>query len=370
MRGRTTLVFIPLLLVAASLAAAPYLTSVRGVAGEPPSLVEQPHLLYRHDRTSFYYTSADLLHPEAFGPPGAFIDAIVFDIFATGEGVTRPFERMTWFTRSWAAIAGSPQPSSVADIDAAEAFRAAVGGPPRAPRGDAIVIPVAAAAYRERSGVQQIAALAIRAPDAPPPADGAPQQFGHALARAFDGLRSAGVEGVGIPRMAVVDRIGQQQTSRTESWERILSAAGSQGVTSGMRTILFGGWGVDPVSRAATDDSFRAAWRLARPTLQQQARDIAHERFRLGAVIAFAALCRWRLLRRPVGWTRALALALLAPGLAVAIAEGARWLAPALTGLPVALLFAAEFGAALAAGVLIEAIVTFDPKRAVTEGTA
>jgi hypothetical protein len=361
---RVPLALVPLVLLVVSAFSAPYVTSVRAVAGSPATLQMQPHLLYRHGSTAFYYTSADLLRPEAFGKPGEFIEAVVFDVWASGEGVSKPTESLTWFQRTWSAVAGGPELTSPDDVDVAEAFRATIGGPPRLARGTISLVSLPDnSTYRAKSGLRHLIALAARPPDPSPLTNGAPQQLDQALERAFAELRKSGVSSAGVPRMAVVSTLGEEQLPRSQSWQRILSMTDVKAQSTGMRTILFGGWGVDPESRAATDTSFGTAWEIRRQELDAESRAIAHEGWRIGALVAFAALLRWQLQRRAITWSRLLALAIIAPGFAVAVSRGAHWLGSSLEAVPTSLLFAAECVVALGAGAVIERIVRFDPKE-------
>jgi len=364
------LVSVPLVALAASFFIAPYITSLRDVTDAPPPLVIRPHLLYRHEHISFFYTSADLLHPEAFGRPGEFIEAVLFDIWPGGEGTSRPIESLTWFTRTWSVIAGGPTPSSQADVDLAERFRSSIGGLPRMKRGQIALFALPAqSTYGRQSGLRELVALAIHPPPDPgSAAGGTPLLFSEALERAFRGLGDAHVRSAGIPRMIARDTIGQAG-SRAESWKMILPAADAKARATGIRTVLFGGWSIDPRARAATDEAFRIAWEQRRQELATDMKVIAHEQWRSGALIAFAALLRWHLKRRTVRWLRVLALIIVAAGLALMIAQATQWLWAHVPG-PAVAVFLLECATALAAGAAIEQVVQFDPKKAVRDESA
>jgi hypothetical protein len=166
--------------------------------------------------------------------------------------------------------------------------------------------------------------------------------------------------------MVVRDRIGRSG-SRAESWETIIARADEAARKSGMQRVLFGGWGIDPRARAATDAAFRGVWERQRRVLERQTREIADERVRVGGFLAFAALVQWVARRRSVHPLRLVALATVAGTIAVTIAAAAQWLGATFSVSPAAI-FSVECAAALVAGAAIEQVVQFDPRKTVTEG--
>lgn len=213
------------------------------------------------------------------------------------------------------ALAGGPAATSAADDDLAERFKIAIGGPARVSRGGVALFEVpAGSTYGRMSGVRTLAALATRPPpgaDADPAGTselGSPQLFDEALERAFRELRGRHISTVGVPRMIIRDRIGRPG-SRAESWETIIARADEAARKTGVQRVLFGGWGVDPRSRAATDAGFRDVWMRQRRTLEGQSRDLADERVRVGGVLAFAAIVQRLARRRTVRLLRLVALA-------------------------------------------------------------
>ena len=357
---------LPLALLAVSFAMAPYVSGVGALNPPPPPLTTTPYLLYRHENVSFFYTSADLLHPEVFGKPGQYIESVVFDVSPRGEEGARPPEGLTWFVRIWNAIKGE-QADSAADLRIAEEFREWFGKEPRLDRGgvDRFALPETST-YRRASGLRQLVGLGIRLPpDGTPGLSGTEQLFPQALARAFRDLRGSGLSSVGVPRMGVRATLGADG-SRGSSWQMIMRDVDTQARAAGLRTVLFGGWGVEPRARESTDAAFRTAWEGRRSQLAGESHDAAHERLRLGALIAFGALLRWHRRWRPLRWIRVLALGLVAGTLALGIAEGARSLAAA-TDASATLVFALESIVALAVGLVIERVVTFDPKKILQE---
>ncbi|HVE72502.1 MAG TPA: hypothetical protein VNI54_14150 [Thermoanaerobaculia bacterium] len=345
---------------------APYLTRAGDLAGSLPSQPQKPVALYRRDRTTFHYVCADLLHPEAFGEPGAFVEAVVSDIWAAGEGDGRRIESLTWFIRTWSAIAGAPRPVSQRDVAIAESYRAAIGGAPRLRRGEALlfVLPTDSS-WRKRSGLRAVVAIATRPPSEGATDDGTPLLFPQGLGKAFGAIRGAGVRSVGVPRMVARTTIADRG-SRADSWHMILRESDDKARSAGLRAVLFGGWGIDPRGRSATDAAFRNTWEQRRLELLAETRVFTHERLRLGALIAFAALARWIWKKRPLRWLRLVALVIVAAGLAVSIAAAGRW-AWSFVDAPAWLVFAAECALALAAGTAIEWVVQFDPKKLISD---
>lgn len=120
------ILIVPIVFLAGSFVVAPYILEVQIATQIIPPLPTSPVLLYRHEHTRFFYTSDDLLHPEVFGMPAQYIEAVIFDIWPAGEGSTRNAEELTWVVRIWNAIKGEPEWSQ-ADVNVAERFRIAVG---------------------------------------------------------------------------------------------------------------------------------------------------------------------------------------------------------------------------------------------------
>jgi len=173
------------------------------------------------------------------------------------------------------------------------------------------------------------------------------------------------VRSAGVPRMVARPTVGQPG-SRAESWQMILREADIQGRKAGMGKILFGGWGIDPRARASTDAAFRAVWEQRRQELAAGADDIAHEQWRVGALIAFAALLRWHRKHRAIRWLRVIALAVIAAGLALTIAKIAQWLGATVSA-SAAVVFLCKCVIALCVGAAIEKVVKFNPKEEVQD---
>jgi hypothetical protein len=343
---------LPCAVIAVSVAMAPWITSVRDIRERVPPLPRKPVLLYRHDATSFFYTSADLLHPEELGEPGEFLRAVLIDVFPMNEGQSS--RTLSWATNAFHAVVADDPPSLAAEIGRS------IGGPPTLSRGDVKVVPLPAdSRYRARSGLQAFVTMAVRSFDKPLPAvNAAPIQFAVAADNAFRALHERGIQRIGIGLMPVPDRIGQP-VSRPDSWSRILAAADAAGIANDAEIVVFGGWGMLPQTRQATDAAFRSAWEGQRRTLQTSAREIAHERPRLVALLALAALLRWRKRRNFLRFGRVVALGVLAAGLTVTLVELAHYLVM----IPPAIVFLIECVLAIAAGIGLERIVAFDPKK-------
>jgi hypothetical protein len=352
---------LPLGILATSFAIAPYVTPVRSLTGAVAPSVTTPQLLYRHDGTDFFYTSADVLHPDRFGLPGQYFEAVVFDVWASGEGVTHVGEQLTWIVLIWNSIKG-PGDWGRADFDLAESFRSSMGGPPRIPRGEALSFELpSSSTYRRQSGLRQLVALAIRNPDPLPSGSNTPPLFPQALRQAFATLRDRGVRSVAVPRMTAQATIGEKG-SRASSWKVILQETDVAARAARIRRVAFGGWSTDGL----TDAAFRTAWASRRTELLSESATIAHEQLRLAAIIAAAALLRWHLRGRMLRWQHVLALAVLAPPTAFSITGAGRWLTSAITPGAVGV-FVTECLVAIAAGWTIERIVRFDPKKVIEE---
>lgn len=157
---------IPLGVLAWSVAHSPYVAIVGDLRTTPlPPEPKVPILLYRDQGTQFLYTASDLLRPDAFGVPGQFIDAVVYDVWPTGQApATTPGQNLAWYMLIWKALAG--EQLKPLDVSAADGFRTAMGNALRLDRGAATVYAIPSeSSYRSQSGITQIGALGIRPPE-------------------------------------------------------------------------------------------------------------------------------------------------------------------------------------------------------------
>jgi hypothetical protein len=357
------LLCVPLAVLAWSFAKAPYVAAVGELrASELPIAPNEPILLYRDNGSRFYYTASDLLMPEAFGKPGQFINAVVYDVLPTAQAPTAaPEQALAWNVRIWKALAGDE--TKPQDMSAAEGFRSSLDQGLRIDRGAAKVYAIpSGSSYRAQSGISHFAALGIRIPDGVAASTSATAQlFPQAIQQALDVLGRANVAGVGVPRMMVRRTLGEAGTHQ-HSWSIIVAETGAAASGSRIERVVFGGWGILPEQRSVNDAAFRAAWTVHRGALLKRVGEVVHEPFRLGALLAFAALLAWRLRNTPLTWRRVLALALLVGSMAYAIAQAGAVVAR-LLDLDAAWTFALEAAAALLVGGLIEQVVRFDPKK-------
>jgi hypothetical protein len=341
-----------------SVAVAPYVSevgAVRAAALEP--FPDAPVLLYRHQRVQFFYTSADLLHPEKFGRPGQFAGSVIFDILPAEAGALTSTGRVpTWILMIWNAI------RSGGDVDTAESLRSEMGRNLALDRGAAKLFEIPAQSpYRQVSGISHFAAIAVSIPPAEMQTGSkSPQLFGQGMGNAFRMLVARNNPSAGVPRITVRTQVGDTG-SWLSFWTSILTEVDALARATGMRAILYGGWSPDAEVHKITDSAFRSAWETHKGELRREAKTVTHEKLRLAALIVLAALLTWHRRGAEYNWKRIVALAVLAGGFAYSIAQAGQWIAGN-TALAAGGIFALEAVMAIALGIFIESVVRFDPK--------
>jgi hypothetical protein len=371
---------LPIALLGVSFVVTPHLFTVGSLRhGDLAPLPDLPVLLYRRGTFAVYYTSRDLLHPEAFGRPGQFYQAIVFDIWPANEGNADDVDRLTWILQIYRALQvqdaeGKPMPNVRAtDVDEslAQDFRRTFIGPPKLERGQVLpfLVPVEST-YRKISGIAALLAMAVKNPGENrfyPRLVGTPQLFAQSLELALKTAAEKKLTGVGVPFIPASGAVGES-VSPSRSWMRILDEVDRKAAPSGMQRVVLGGYGLLPETRKATDRAFRQAWTEWRDKLEGDANRPAQEEIRLTALIALASLAGalWR--RKPFAWQRVLAMLVIAATLAVSVVSLFNWVQPLLPRSvlwPVALMIKVLL--AVLAGAFIDRLVRFEPHAALKQ---
>ncbi|MBM3773801.1 MAG: hypothetical protein FJW37_01405 [Acidobacteria bacterium] len=226
------------------------------VAAEEPALdTARPVLLFSRANFSSFYTSADILHPEAFGAPGEFYEAVLFDILAAGEGEPFPLNRLTWVRQIDRALRMlPPDPRLEADErersaePAAEEFLRTFAGAWRTARPGFVAFRVPESSnFRRRSGITRIIGLAVKephSPDKPLLNQGNDSLLAPGFEAVFEALSREKVRSVAIPFLSVSERLGEY-APEAKRWQIILEAANQAAPDTGIRKIVFGAWGID-----------------------------------------------------------------------------------------------------------------------------
>ena len=198
---------IPAAVLVASIGVHPQFFDVTIVQSDGQADSRGPVPLYRRGGATFYFTTADLLHPEAFGAPGAFIDAVAFDVVpATERGPDAGFP--TWILQIARALKlqdadghaiGAP---SLQEADTKLLDELATVFVPgltlRRGMTRSLALPEAST-YRARSGLRVLTAMAVARGTAAPPSDGTDSLLGSALALAAKDVVNSGGTGLGVP---------------------------------------------------------------------------------------------------------------------------------------------------------------------------
>jgi hypothetical protein len=370
---------IPVGFLMASGIANPHLFSVAVFRDTLPALQESPIPLYRRGNLVMYYTSQDLLHPEAFGKPGDLYEAVVFDIWPDNEGDSMPIQSLTWIRQIVRALslqdaAGNSLPSVLAtdaDKNLVRDFESTFSRSLRLERGAIATFPLPRqSTYRGMSGMQALVAMAVKDPGEGrllPKLKGSPQRLGEALDLAFRVASDLELTGVAVPFLPVSDSLGEK-LSQSDSWRRILQEVDTRAAGTRLKVVL-GGYGLLPENRRMTDTAFRQEWREWRGKLTSHQSTPVHEPLRLSALVALAAIAGAALRRKHFSLRRIVAITAVSVSTAaalIAMSNGVRPFWPIELLARVALLIEMILG--LVAGLFIDVIVTFDTKQVLSQG--
>jgi len=343
----------------------------------PDTLPDRPVPLYRRDGLTLFFTSRDLLHPEDFGKPTEFYESVIFDVWPANEVHSLPVQS-TWIRQITYAMSvrdaeGKPLPKIDArdeDRNLALDFMRSFAGSPRLERGKIALFPVPTnRTYRTMSGVNTFVALAVKDPGQRylfPQLNGSSQLFGSALGLALQEVRNRRLKGVGIPFIPVSGSLGEE-SSQTSAWEAILQELDARAVRSRLFVVL-GGYGLLAQNRDQTYRSFRQAWAEWHHKLDKNENEPVQEPIRLTALIAFAATVGAAVRGRRFALRRIAAMMVISASIAVAVTAFFDWTLPLWpTGLLGMTSIVLKGVVAIAAGIFIDQIITFDTKKALTE---
>jgi hypothetical protein len=216
---------------------------------------------------------------------------------------------------------------------------------------------------RSVSGVRRLFVLAVKDPDDDllPPLRGNPARLDLALEDLFAQAVAAGISGIGIPFMPIGPRLGEPRT-QADAWRHVIESADAAASRAAIRSIVFGGWGLEPANASRTDAAFRDAFRERRAALARERGAPAHEAIRLSAVVMLFAFAGALKRRERFVPARALAIVVASGALAASIAALHGWAYPLLA--PVVSDGAAvivKVVVAAAAGAFMPYVVAFKP---------
>jgi hypothetical protein len=366
---------LPVSLLVASILSSPHLFTVNGSQQDIKALPDYPVLLYRRNSLAVYYTSSDLLHPERFGKPGQFYQAVVFDVWPANEGHSTSVTSLTWIHQIRLAFdlqdaSGNPLPDAQAtdaDNQVAKDFLHTFIGPPKLERGKVLTFPIPSeSTYGKMTGLKSLIAMAIKDPGDKnlfPHLKGTPSLLSQSIAEAFKQGGERKLTGLGIPFMPTSAELGQT-APQTTSWKIIFDEIDSRANSNGIAIVVLGGWGVLPENREQTDRAFRQAWAEWHNKLGDDQRRPVHEQIRLTGLIALAALIGgWRR-KKLFTVSRLIAVLVIAATLGITVVSLFNWVQPLMPSLilgTASLVVKAIL--AVIAGAFIDKIVGFEPKK-------
>lgn len=312
-----TLILVPIFTLVWSWRTEPYFTDA-DINLNPSNGGGVSEYLGRLGRTKFYVTSEDLLQ-RGKESASSQVAAIVFDTFASGEGVSYQTDDLSWVKLAYDSIRWEGKTSF--DLVLANKFLEQYSGSPSLPRGTAKVFWLPPeSSFRQATGLLAIAALAVRnsvpREDLTPPST--PQLLQKAVQEAFSEFQRNGITTVGVPRiMAYTTTSGSLSTAR--SWTILLPILESAARTSRMTKVVIGTWALHPKSRELYSAGLLTAWNELAPSLNTRSKLITHAPIRLWAVICLASILRWSTNSTELNSKRALALGMVAYGISLGI---------------------------------------------------
>lgn len=368
---------LPLAILAISIVQRPSLFEATIVAEEVAAAQTAPRLIYETPDRQVYFTTDDLLHPEAFGVSEAQIGAVAIDLVPTDERDDSQARLSTWLLQigrllNFQTDDGTPLPDVAPtdqDVRLQEEFAAFMTDPPEMRRGAAVLLPLSEmTTVRAQSGLAAFLFIAVaRAPGAPPPQGDA--GLATALARGLDrfAVLDLAVPALGIPCIGgLAGRGGCEQSD----WRIILDVV-DQLPAGGPSVVVLGGWAKTDTASIAKARHFNSAWRdWQRTVLAPRSETPSHEAPRLAAIALLGSLLAAAARATPFSFARLLALVVLSGallGIAVQMASSylSLWSSPFGTGAD----FWIKLAAAVLLGVFVDVVVRFDPKKLVQPKT-
>jgi hypothetical protein len=369
-------------MLAASWWRAPYLFDLRLAAGDALERVRDgggPVLLYHRGRTAVYFTVDDLLYPNRWEESAPAYQAVLFDVYPGKEPWFREPHRLTWILVCAKALAiSAPDSPSVPvepgqDVAAlgqdalTDRFMAGMARDlPTLDRGDHLIFDIPdSAPYRRITGIRAFAALAVTLPRVAVDdrvLAGLPQQLDRAVGDAVATLAARGVRGVGLPLIDAADRLSGAFDDEG-SWRRILPLVDDLAARAEVDTIVLGAYGLTERTRNSKRAAFASAWQQHRASLAAADGSPTHEIPRLAAIVLLAAILRLAWSTRLPNRRRAVAYGLGAFAAAASVAALVSALARffGISNQPGLLLL--EAGLAAAAGLFLEAVLTYDVRK-------
>lgn len=360
--------------MAVSLVRAPYFFSATKFSEDIELLPEKPIPLFRHGRTCVYYTSQDLLHPEIYGKPGEYFQALIFDVWPKDEGHTTSGGGLTWIRQITKALAvldaeGNPILNIQAtsrDKTLADRFQSRFSGSPELPRGSILPFPVIPeATYRKTSGVQCLIAAAVRDPENLGDTNiskGRNPLFAQSLRLAFDYVANNNLSGIGVP-LIMIPAFVRQSALRSESWEKILEEVDRIAGKTSIAAVVLGGYGVVHESREKTDEAFRQAWKNWQIKLESESGQLVHKELRFSTLIVLAAFTGASLRKKAFKLKRLIAMSIVATSLSASVGKVLDWGQSFLPDVGNLALIVVGLLLAITAGVFIDQIIAFEPEK-------
>lgn len=360
---------LPAGLLAASVIQRPGLFEATVISKDVLAQETAPIPLYETADRTFYFTTLDLLHPEAFGSDGPKIDVVAVDIVPTTELPDKQTHLPTWFLQigrllKLKAADGAPlsdlEPNSQ-DLQLQRDFTEFVLSSPKMKRGDIHVLTISdRSTIHALTGLSAVIFLAV----AQPPGDGLSQPhlgLSAALELAATKISELDLRGLGIP--CIGSLTGPPSCDHSD-WQLVLEAVDELSEST-ISTVVLGGWAKTVDNRIEKARRFADVWRdWQRNVLTPRTEKPNHEALRLATVALAGSLIgsAWRSLT--FSWVRLFSLFVLSGGMVGVAAKLAADFLPLWTS---ALSPQTDFGIKLVAafllGLFIDAVIGFDPKK-------
>lgn len=339
--------------------------------GAPPSMpTDSLHRLFATDKTTVYFTNADLLVVNVGRQPPV---ALLIDLYPKleenpeGPRVVSNADLM-WTTLLLKRIdaLAMDEPSRTA---LAEKFSAQFRVIPYLARGE-ITLPLLVvepdSPLSKEVGIRAIIGLSARVPSGerlPAGARRLPTKYSDAIAKAFEEAGRSGVQAIAIPFMPIADTIAREPPSNRDAWLRLLQIVLAGARTGTVSSVTIGAYALDRGNRERLHAEFGQAWGQFRETLPKTPSAL-HEPLRMGMFALIGMLlAAWRQ-QWEMSSRRVLIVVVVSTMIASSLSGVFAWLEPVTSDVlsPIVIVLC-KYATALLGGFFARQLLSFDARR-------
>lgn len=280
---------LPAIALAASILLRPTLYNATIITPDIDPAVADPKALYQMNGTKVWFTSQDLLRPDAFPADAPRLDAVAVDI-ATDIGEESGI-LPTWLLQIGYLLAlrdgdGAPllgMTPGPADTELAQQFRTLMLDQSAIEAGDLLILEISQATLvGKMTGLRALLFLGVGGPS-----EGAESGLGDALREVQARLEELEIGALGLPCIGALDGTA---ACIAGDWTALFSTV-DETLVGKLDTVVLGGWAKFPKFRVEKSEEFASAWTSwQREVVAPAAATITHQAPRLAAIALLASL--------------------------------------------------------------------------------